>query len=888
MTTIIVSGAPPVSGLTLNATDTLTVLSGGTALATTVNAGAVVTISAGGYTSGTIVSSGGSEALGGTAFGTVVSLGGTQAILSGGTAVATSVTNDAGQTVSGGGTAISTVLTSNSGELVSAGGVTLYTVLSNDASESVISGGSAVSTIIGAPGASAIEGAALYVVSGGTATGAVISSGFLANAGVSIDTVILSGGIEYVSAATLVPVSGQFAAVPGGTAIGTVLDAGGTLVLQSGAVAAGGIDFNGPGGFLDISATVMPATPISGFAPGDTIDLINIPYASGGSASYSSGVLTVSEGGESYALNLAGTYAASGFTLYGAGSSTEIFLDTGSGLVVSAGFPVSDIVLDSTDRLTVLSGGTARGITINAGAVGTVSSGGYTSGTILHRQGLEQVLTGATVSGTIVSSGGSEALGGTAIGTVVSLGGTQAILSGGTAVATSVTNDAGQTVSGGGTAISTVLTSNSGELVSAGGVTLYTVLSNDASESVISGGSAVSTIIGAPGASAIEGAALYVVSGGTATGAVISSGFLANAGVSIDTVILSGGIEYVSAATLVPVSGQFAAVPGGTAIGTVLDAGGTLVLQSGAVAAGGIDFNGPGGFLDISATVMPATPISGFAPGDTIDLINIPYVSGGSASYSSGVLTVSEGGQSYALNLAGTYAGATFTLLSAGASTDVAVSNLPCFAAGTRIRTDRGEIAVEALARGNWVLTAGRGPLPIRWIGYRTVDCRRHPRPAAVLPVRIRAHAFAPNQPSRDLFLSPDHAVFAEGSLIPVKHLINGDSLHQVSVDSVTYFHIEVPGHAILYAEGLPAESYLDTGDRASFWSEGPIRLHPAFGSELQDIALVMDALACAPFRVVGPAVDRARRSLAARLSGAGASAALTRSTSGPVTRNGA
>jgi autotransporter passenger strand-loop-strand repeat protein len=904
MTTTSVSGGPPVSGLVLNSTDTLIVLDGGTALATTVNAGGVVTISSGGYTastilhasgleqvlvgggvSGTVVSSGGSEVLGGTAVSTSLGIGAVQEILSGGTAVATSASLYAVQLVSGGGTAISTTLADAAAEVVSSGGVTRYTVLSSLASETVAASGLAVSTIIGAPGSILGGAGELFVASGGFAVGAVISSGFLANAGVTVDTVVLSGGIEYVSAATLTPVSGQFAVVPGGTAIGTVLDAGGTLVVQSGGVTAGGITFNGPDAFLDLSGTVMPAATISGFAATDTIDLINIPYDSGGSATYASGVLTVSEGGQTYAITLAGTYAASGFSLYGAGSSTEVFLDTGSGVVVTAGYPVSDLVLDSTDRLAVLSGATALGITVNAGAVATISSGGYASGTILHTQGIEQVLTGATVSGTVVSSGGSEALAGTGFGTIIDRAGTQAILGGGTALGTTATDFGTQIVSGG-TAISTILADNAGEVVYSGGVTRYTVLSSLASETVSIGGLAVSTIVGPDGPST-EGE-LIVASGGTAAGAVISSGFLANAGVTIDTVVLSGGIEYVSAATLVPVSGQFAVVPGGTAIGTVLDAGGTLVLQSGAVASGGIAFNGSGAFLDISATVMPATPISGFAPTDRIDLINIPYGSGGSATYTSGVLTVSEGGQSYDLTLAGTYTGASFTLLDAGSSTEIGVANLPCFAAGTRIRTDRGEVAIEALARGKWVLTAGRGPLPIRWIGHRTVDCRRHPRPAAVLPVRIRAHAFAPNQPSRDLFLSPDHAIFTEGVLIPVKHLINGDSLRQLPVDSVTYFHIELPGHAVIYAEGLPAESYLDTGDRASFWSDGPIRLHPVFGSELQDIALAMEALACAPFRVVGPEVDRVRRTLAARLSGPDPSPARTRSTSGPVTRNGA
>ncbi len=426
-------------------------------------------------------------------------------------------------------------------------------------------------------------------------------------------------------------------------------------------------------------------------------------------------------------------------------------------------------------------------------------------------------------------------------------------------------------------------------MVSAGGVTSYTLLSGFTSETVSSGGLAVSTTVGSSGGFFSEPSTLYVESGGTTLGAVISLGYEEDSGVTSNTVVLSGGTELVSGPTEQFTSSGFVPVGGGTAVATVLDTSATMVLLSGGTAQGGIIFSGPDAVLQISGTAMPTTPISGFAATDTIDLLNVAYSSGGSASFAGGVLAVSQGGQTYDLTLAGNYTGATFTLFSDVTSgTEVFATNVPCFAAGTRIRTDRGDIPVEALTLGDRVVTPSGEALPIRWIGHRHVDCRRHPRPAAVLPVRIRAHAFAPNQPSRDLFLSPDHAIFAEGALIPVKHLINGDSLRQFPVDSVTYFHVELPGHAVLYAEGLPAETYLDTGDRNAYWSEGPVRLHPAFGSELQDIALVMEALACAPFRVVGPEVDRVRRTLAARLAGAGPSAARTRSTSGPVTRSGA
>jgi hypothetical protein len=193
---------------------------------------------------------------------------------------------------------------------------------------------------------------------------------------------------------------------------------------------------------------------------------------------------------------------------------------------------------------------------------------------------------------------------------------------------------------------------------------------------------------------------------------------------------------------------------------------------------------------------------------------------------------------------------------------------LACFAAGTRIATPRGPVAVEALQIQDLVLTVEGEAKPIRWIGHRRIDCRRHPAPAQVMPVCIRAHAFARHQPSRDLLLSPDHAIFAEGVLIPVKYLIDGIAIRQMETATVIYYHIELPAHAVVLAEGLAAESYLDTGDRGSFANaEGPIALHPAFASERADVSLVMEAAGYAPLRVTGPEVMRVRAAVVKRAS---------------------
>ena len=69
------------------------------------------------------------------------------------------------------------------------------------------------------------------------------------------------------------------------------------------------------------------------------------------------------------------------------------------------------------------------------------------------------------------------------------------------------------------------------------------------------------------------------------------------------------------------------------------------------------------------------------------------------------------------------------------------------------------------------------------WIGSRTIDCNRHPKPATVWPVRVSAGAFGAGRPVRDLYLSPDHAVFVNEVLVPVKLLIEGTSPPPLDTD---------------------------------------------------------------------------------------------------------
>ncbi len=154
-----------------------------------------------------------------------------------------------------------------------------------------------------------------------------------------------------------------------------------------------------------------------------------------------------------------------------------------------------------------------------------------------------------------------------------------------------------------------------------------------------------------------------------------------------------------------------------------------------------------------------------------------------------------------------------------GYSDDGSVTiDLVCFLAGTHILTPNGEVTVETLKVGDLVVTAAGEAAPLTWIGHRDVAATASGHDDMHRPVRIRASAFAPDVPHRDLLVTPEHCVFTDGVLIPARMLVNGRSI--ISDDSIgaySFFHLELAEHSILLSEGLTTESYLDTGNRALF-----------------------------------------------------------------------
>lgn len=151
---------------------------------------------------------------------------------------------------------------------------------------------------------------------------------------------------------------------------------------------------------------------------------------------------------------------------------------------------------------------------------------------------------------------------------------------------------------------------------------------------------------------------------------------------------------------------------------------------------------------------------------------------------------------------------------------DIAIA---CFVRGTLIRTPRGEIPVETLAIGDEISTRDRGTQTIKWIGRRAFSKRFVTETSPVVPVLVRANALGDGIPYRDLFISPEHALFFDGVLIPAGNLVNGHSIiRELSGDVVEYFHIEVEGQAIVLANGAPTETYVNHNNRKMFsnWHE--------------------------------------------------------------------
>lgn len=141
-----------------------------------------------------------------------------------------------------------------------------------------------------------------------------------------------------------------------------------------------------------------------------------------------------------------------------------------------------------------------------------------------------------------------------------------------------------------------------------------------------------------------------------------------------------------------------------------------------------------------------------------------------------------------------------------------------CFTRGTLILTPDGERPIEDLRVGDHIVTSSGAPEKVRWIP-KQVYTRRQGRAWdwMVAPIRVARNALATDIPNRDLILSRYHAISFSDVLIEAKCLVNGASIRRFDYPGyvLEYFNLELDGHKIIYANGVPVESYAPADERA-------------------------------------------------------------------------
>ncbi len=141
-----------------------------------------------------------------------------------------------------------------------------------------------------------------------------------------------------------------------------------------------------------------------------------------------------------------------------------------------------------------------------------------------------------------------------------------------------------------------------------------------------------------------------------------------------------------------------------------------------------------------------------------------------------------------------------------------------CYALATRIATQAGETEAGALRAGDRVCTLAGGMARVRWVGRRHVGAEVLAEDPSRRPIRIAPGALGPGRPRRALILSPLHALWLDGVLVPAELLVNGATIRRLSPRrGIDYVHIELDRHDIVLAEGAAAESFIDLDSRWMF-----------------------------------------------------------------------
>lgn len=148
----------------------------------------------------------------------------------------------------------------------------------------------------------------------------------------------------------------------------------------------------------------------------------------------------------------------------------------------------------------------------------------------------------------------------------------------------------------------------------------------------------------------------------------------------------------------------------------------------------------------------------------------------------------------------------------------------PCFTPGTLIETPQGPRLVETLRPGDLVETIDRGAQPIRLVHERSFGAAHLQSVANHRGVSFEPGALGQDAPHQPLVVSPQHRIMLRSQIaerlfgtpeimVPAVQLIGWPGVSSVPPDGgITYIHLLLDHHAVLWANGVAAESlYLGT-----------------------------------------------------------------------------
>jgi hypothetical protein len=671
-------------------------------------------------------------------------------------------------------------------------------------------------------GAGVVNNDATITGTSAGATGVYVGSGTVNNGTETDTTALIDGGVNGIIGVWVGSDTGIV------NNFGTISDAGEVAV------------YLGAGGTVTNGSTADTTALLTAASEGV---LVNTPDAG---TVYNYGTITADDDSVNSAV---GIYLEAGGTVESLGSLSAIDgLDWG----IFAGGAAAYV----QNAGSILAPG-ASGFGVDLGAGGTVVNG-LASGSAATIQGTED---GVRIAAGVAGSGALVQNEGTIIGDIA-----VDFLSGAVEAAGTVVND--------------------GLIESTASVSPYAVAFGDGDERLVldAGGNFVGAVLGSDVLGATTTLELASGTSGTLSGLANGAGTVTDTAGTFDfsefsTIAVDAGASWTisnpGSFPTVTDAGNLTIASGATVGLVQLLAGGTVTVQGSATSAQTVQLVASAVSTVALGAPSSATPgafgavIDTFGINGTIDLLNVPDTAITFKYAGSTLDVISNDGTVAVLDVPGPFSSDSFTPSSDGAvGTFITTNVTPCLTADTAVRTVGGDVLVQDLCVGDVVVCAGGGVRPVVWIGRRTVDVALHPSPEDVRPVRIAAGALEAGVPGRDLLVSPDHAMLLDGKLVAARLLVNGASVaRETRLRRVTYFHVELNRHDILLAEGAPAETYLDTGNRASFENAGlPVRLHPDFPGDQSR----REAGSCAPFVTAPDAVEPIWRKLAARAQALG------------------